>query len=360
MSNFNLVPAQHNATMTLIAGDVASPGDVTTDVTLQLADAAQLVTHTLEPDVQNYLNYEVDFDIDTKVNCVYFERINSDSLFTMDVYDDTGSPVLIDSTTQVDDYLYLNISTSSISKYLISLHTTATAPSTVTMSPPFIGGTDLAGVSDYNYKNGRSYEFADTVTFQRTKTSAYPQSVSQLSKTFSIPRVRSEHSQYYHEFLARNAAKLMLFRAHDEDSRHNYTLGYLSPKASSVNDNGHVFPFSIEFKNTGSDRANTLSEFSAPFVPDPFVPTLVKASHIDTNGTHATYGELVGTVDGVETEFTTSIGSYDAGTVEVIYRGAQQTDFVETNAATGLVTIGFSPKDSSQDNELIIKYEKTT
>jgi len=358
MSNFNLLSFQRGATLSV--SDAF--GGTFVDVTEQFADASQLVTHDMVLSVQNIIYYIFDYDFDTKINCVYIERINVDSSLTMRVFDATNpaSHVQIANTSQVDDYLYVDISNAAISKYAIEIKTNTNPPSSITMSAPFIGGTDLAGLSDYNYSNRNSYKFADSVTFQRTKTSSYPQSISTLSKNFTIPRVKTAHAQYYYEFLLRNATWLVLFRSHDAEDRHNYTLGYLSPKDAASDDAGTDFPFSIEFKNTGSDRANTLSEFSAPFVPDPFVPTLVKASHIDTNGTHATYGELVGLVNGVNQVFTTSIGSYDAGSVEVIYRGAQQTDFVETNASTGVVTIGFAPKDSTQDNELIIKYEKTT
>lgn len=83
--------------------------------------------------------------------------------------------------------------------------------------------------------------------------------------------------------------------------------------------------------------------------------------HIDTNGSHGSYGALTGSVNGSNTLFTVSEGEYVSGLVKIFYRGALQTNFTETDPATGQITLGFAPKQrpSAAGNELVIEYEKT-
>jgi len=311
--------------------------------------------------VQNTIYYIIEYDVPTILNFVYIERLNIVDALTIQVFEvvNPASHVQIASASQVDDFLYVDVSVEAKSSYAIQINTDNSPPANLTMTAPFLGGTDLAGLADYKYINGRSYKYAPTVTFQRTKTASYAESSNEVSKPFAIPNVKSEHVDYYYEFMIRNAGKLVLFREHEGGSRHNFSLGYLVPGDGVRPIEDHDFAFSIEYKNIGAQRYDSLSTYSAPFVPpSTTLPSFTR--YIDTNGSHPTYGLLVGAVDGVETEYTVSLGSYDAGSVEVIYRGMQQTDFTETSPSTGLVTIGFAPKDSSQDNELLIKYEITT
>lgn len=369
-SNYNCLAFQQNATLTLTTGNAASPSDFVQEATQFMADAAPMATIQLEAGVYNYLYWDADFDIDTVINCVYIERISVADLYTMKVYDATDelNLVLLGEVDQIDDLLYLDISVSPVSKYAVFLETNGSPPSSVTMTAPFFGGTDLAGLSDYKYVNGRSYKYAPSVSFQRTKTTSYAETTNQLSKSFAIPRVKSEHVDYYFNFMHDNAGKLVLFREHEGGSQHNYSLGILAPQDGTRPVDTHDFAFSIEYKNIGAQRIGSLSTFSAPFTPDPFTPTatgfviyrdITFVNSLSTSSSHPTFTGLVGVVDGVNTVFTTSIGSYDAGTVEIEYRGRGQKDFIETDPSTGVITLTFVPQPNSEGNEVFARYQKT-
>lgn len=72
---------------------------------------------------------------------------------------------------------------------------------------------------------------------------------------------------------------------------------------------------------------------------------------------HATYTEATGAVNGSNALYTMPT-SYAAGTMRVYYRGSLQHDFTETDPSAGTVTLGFNPKASSQNNEVIFTYEQ--
>ena len=94
------------------------------------------------------------------------------------------------------------------------------------------------------------------------------------------------------------------------------------------------------------------------------ITTLVAASsgtayttHIDTTPTGTRWGALTGLVNSSNTSFTVSEGSYAPNTLEVCYQGIwlHESDFAETNAATGVFDFGSAPTTNAF---IIAKYRK--
>jgi hypothetical protein len=76
--------------------------------------------------------------------------------------------------------------------------------------------------------------------------------------------------------------------------------------------------------------------------------------NIDSSDGSSPYGTLTGTINGSNTQFTVSNGSYTAGSLLVWYRGMLQTAVTETTPASGIFDLGFAPPTGSI---LVVEYE---
>jgi len=134
----------------------------------------------------------------------------------------------------------------------------------------------------------------------------------------------------------------------------NSEVGYGTYTAS-----GTTLARTTILKSTNSDAAINLSGTAVVFI------TVLKENIVATNlqvdqsgGTGDTFGALSGTLNGTNTTFTVSAGSYTSGTLSVYLNGQLQTqgsaeDWIETTPASGIFDFITAPEST---DEITVRY----
>jgi len=152
-----------------------------------------------------------------------------------------------------------------------------------------------------------------------------------------------------------------------------HTLGDLSiQSASAVNiSNGTITPLVTHEGLSGSDVHSlgdiSIQSASAVNITGGTISSIVTSGSISfqidqSGGTSDTYGILAGDVNGINAEYTVSLGSYIIGSLKVYLNGQLQTqgsseDWVETTPASGTFTFAEAPLSG---DEIVAVYQFTT
>ena len=185
-----------------------------------------------------YFGYRTVFEVDTKLTCVYIGNLNitGAEMFVIDTFGN-----LVQSTKQVDDFLYAELPPSFLSRRYDVFITfpkegafDASGMVRVSMTPPFFGGAEISEDTCTCYSWGRGYEFNDQSQYQTTRTQRYKQQSNAFeSKTLTIEGMNSHQSNNLISFLERNEDRTTLLREYSDTSRHNFILGKATGSSGS-------------------------------------------------------------------------------------------------------------------------------